>query len=41
MTDRKMVAVTEADGKLVWEVPFAAMGMGATTPRPPSSTAKR
>jgi outer membrane protein assembly factor BamB len=28
-TEKKVVAVTLADGKLVWETPFAAQGMGA------------
>src|SRR5205085_2057854 len=35
LTERKMVAVKAADGKQVWEAPFAAMGMGgynASTP---------
>jgi outer membrane protein assembly factor BamB len=34
-TERRIVAVTAADGKLVWEAPFAAQGMGgynASTP---------
>ncbi len=29
MTDQRIVALTLADGKLVWETPFAAGGMGA------------
>src|SRR5205823_1555113 len=35
MTDRKIVAVAEADGKQVWETPFVGQGMGgynAATP---------
>lgn len=35
MTDRKIVAINAADGKLAWETPFAVQGMGgynAATP---------